>query len=194
MTASLLKSPGLFSVLWPTPIMLYFGWSPLVHLFSSLLVPVLILWWSNWARQLQLVSPSHSYSIVFFSSFARSKYFLTFRFPSVLPCCRLEQAISLFGWFIFVYVLTKSLGDPFVSQNSRELYASHSPGRIPGCVYIICSNLNLIMVKFKFFTIYSQWITFLTQTCLVLYSFCANLLNLLIRWYIWSCGVIFICC
>ena len=30
-TASLLKSPGLFSVFWPFSIMLLFGWSPLVH-------------------------------------------------------------------------------------------------------------------------------------------------------------------
>ena len=37
MTASLLKYPGLFSVLWPFSIMLLFGWCPLVK------VEVLIL-------------------------------------------------------------------------------------------------------------------------------------------------------
>ena len=42
--ASLLKSPGLFSVFWPISIMLWFGWSPLVLLFPSPPVPVLIVW------------------------------------------------------------------------------------------------------------------------------------------------------
>ena len=39
MTASLLKSPGHFSVFWPILIMLYSGWSLVVLLFPSLLVP-----------------------------------------------------------------------------------------------------------------------------------------------------------
>ena len=39
--------------------------------------------------------------------------------------------------------------------------------------------------NFKFFHNY-QWITFLTQSCLVLYSLCANLLNSLIMWLIVS--------
>ena len=33
MTISLLKSPGLLSVFWPILMILYFQWSPLVHLF-----------------------------------------------------------------------------------------------------------------------------------------------------------------
>ena len=42
-TASLLKSPGLFSVVWPISIMQQFGWSLLVLLFPSppILVPIL---------------------------------------------------------------------------------------------------------------------------------------------------------
>ena len=31
------------------------------------------------------------------------------------------------------------LGDPFVSQNPKGVYASHFPGEILGCVYTICS-------------------------------------------------------
>ena len=42
-TASLLKSPGLFTVFWPFSIMLSFGWSPLVRQFPSPLVPLVIL-------------------------------------------------------------------------------------------------------------------------------------------------------
>ena len=39
-TASLLKSPGLFSIFWPIWIMLQFGWSLLILLFPSPPVPV----------------------------------------------------------------------------------------------------------------------------------------------------------
>ena len=42
-TASLLKSPGLFSVFWPFSIMLFFGWSPLVHQLPTPPVPLVIL-------------------------------------------------------------------------------------------------------------------------------------------------------
>ena len=42
-TASLLKSPGLFLVFWPFSTMLSFGWSPLVRQLPSPLVPLAIL-------------------------------------------------------------------------------------------------------------------------------------------------------
>ena len=42
-TASLLKSPGLFSVFWPFSIILSFGWSPLVPQLQSPPGPLLIL-------------------------------------------------------------------------------------------------------------------------------------------------------
>ena len=44
------------------------------------------------------------------------------------------------------------------------------------CIYhlFVWSNLNFLRI--------SQWITFPTQSCLVLYSFCANLLHSLIMW------------
>ena len=44
------------------------------------------------------------------------------------------------------------------------------------CIYhlFVWSNLNFLHI--------SQWITLLTQSCLVLYSFCANLLHSLIMW------------
>ena len=42
-TASLLKSPGLFSVFWPFSIMLLFGWSPLGRQFPNLPGPLIIL-------------------------------------------------------------------------------------------------------------------------------------------------------
>ena len=42
-TASLLKSPGLFSVFWPFSIMLLFGWSPLGRQLLNLPGPLMIL-------------------------------------------------------------------------------------------------------------------------------------------------------
>ena len=44
LTASLLNSPGLFTVIWPISIMLLFGWSPLVLLIPSPPVSFIILW------------------------------------------------------------------------------------------------------------------------------------------------------
>ena len=70
-TASILKSPGLFSVFWSILIMPYSGLSLPVLLFPNLPVPLPILWWLFQVHQLQLVSSSPSYFIVCFSSLAR---------------------------------------------------------------------------------------------------------------------------
>ena len=43
MTASLLKSPGLFSVFWPFSIMLLFGWSPPVRKIQTPPIPLATL-------------------------------------------------------------------------------------------------------------------------------------------------------
>ena len=65
LTASLLKSPRLFSVSWPILIMQSSGWSLFVNLFSSLQVPLPMLCGLFQAHQLQMKSPSPLYSIVF---------------------------------------------------------------------------------------------------------------------------------
>ena len=67
-----------------------------------------------------------------------------------------------FYWESLGLVIWLRLGDLFVSQNPRKFCVSHSPGRILGCEYTTCLHNY-------------QWITFRTQTSLVLYSFCANL-------------------
>ena len=71
-TTSFLKSPRLFSVFWPTSTMLLFRWSPLVLLFPSPPVSLSVLGLLYRERQLQLVSPSLSSSLVFFCPLARS--------------------------------------------------------------------------------------------------------------------------
>ena len=77
-------------------------------------------------------------------------------------------------------VVWPRLDDPFVTQNPREVLAAHSPGRIMGCAYHLFVWSSLIFLH------NSLWITFLTEWCLVLYSFCGSLLNSLIMWLIVS--------
>ena len=87
-TASLLKSPGLFSVFWPFSIVLLFGWSPLVRtsksssLFSNPLVtapkaPISIgtivtfmfqSFFDSLARSTYLILFSHSFSFILWSA------------------------------------------------------------------------------------------------------------------------------
>ena len=72
-------------------------------------------------------------------------------------------------WWLLSLVIWPRLGDTLVCQNPREACAFYSPG-----LYIyhlfVWSNLNF----------------FPTQLCLVLYTFCANLLHSLIIWLIIS--------
>ena len=118
--------------------------------------------------------------------------YFTFRFLWIF-LCRLPgrqgkvhySAGSLFSFLFFFFCwlsldlfVWPRLGDLFVSQNPRESCESHSLGRIGGCAYVVRSNFNFLHK--------SQCITFLTQLCLVLYPFCANLLHSLIIWLIVS--------
>ena len=65
------------------------------------------------------------------------------------------------------------LGDPFVCQNFIRVYVSFSGTDVGLCIY------HLFLHIF-------QWIALPTQSCLVLYSFYANLLHSLIIWYMLS--------
>ena len=82
------------------------------------------------------------------------------------------QQVSFFCWRLLGLVVGPRLDDPFVSQNPREVCVSHFPGGI----YHFFAWTNL-----KFLN-NSQLIIFPTQSCLLLYSFCANLLHRLIMW------------
>ena len=65
-----------------------------------------------------------------------------------------------------------------ISKSHRSLCVSFSYTGAGLCIYhlLVWSNLDLLQI--------SQWITLPTQACLVLYSFCANLLHSLIMWLI----------
>ena len=63
-----------------------------------------------------------------------------------------------------------------MSKSHRSLCVSFSKTGAGLCIYhlFVWSNLNSLLI--------SQWINLPTQSCLVLYSFCANLLHSLIIW------------
>ena len=91
----------------------------------------------------------------------------------------IRQVLLFFCFFFFLVgvlslglVVWPRLGDLFVSQNPREICASHSG---------LYKRHLLVWSNFSFLH-NSKWITFPTQPCLglVLYSFCANLLHSLI--------------
>ena len=91
-----------------------------------------------------------------------------------------EQSLQFGKFFFFLLIMMvvwSRLGDLLVSQHLGGVCASHSPRADAGlCIYhlFVWSNLNFLHT--------SSWITFPTEPCLVLYSSCAILLQLLIMW------------
>ena len=182
-TVSLLKSPGLFSVFWQIPASLLFGLSLLTLLLSKYFSPCI--------NPLETVTSAPitigiTATIMFHS-------YLSFRFFSVLPRGQPEQKsplfsrfsffLSFFFFFFFFWqslclVLTSKLGNPFVSQNPKEFCVSFSRTDSRLCIYHLFawSNLNFLHN--------SQWATLPTQSCLLLYSLCANLLHSLTMWFV----------
>ena len=117
---------------------------------------------------------------------------------------KVEVLISLFRFFQFYSVVSRdskvdNFADSFflliilrsgllaeirwsvcISKSHRSLCVSFSMTGAGLCIYhlLAWSHLNFLHI--------SQWITLPTQSCLALYSFCANLLHSLIMWLIVS--------
>ena len=115
---------------------------------------------------------------------------------------KVKVLISLFAFFpfypvvnwnskvhyslLFLLIITRSVHlaeirwSGFFSQNTREVCVSISRTDSGLCVHhlFLWSNINFLHN--------SRWITFPTQSCLVSYSFCANLLHSLIMWMFFS--------
>ena len=85
-----------------------------------------------------------------------------------------------FYWSLLSLVLWPRLGDPCVCQSLIGVCVSFSRTGAGLCIYylFVWSNFNSFHI--------SQWITLPTQSCLVLYSFYANLLHSLIMWLVVS--------
>ena len=94
----------------------------------------------------------------------------------------LRKVLYLSGFLFFLLTITRSSHLAKVrwyvcqskSQTSLCVLFFRIDSRL--CIYplFVWSNLNFLHI--------SQWIPLLTQSCLVLYSFCANLLRSLIMW------------
>ena len=128
----------------------------------------------------------------FFSCLERSLYLslflLSFSFNVVNRNGNVHNLAGSFLSFCFLLLLTitrsgrlaKIQWSVCISKSQRILCVSFSRTDSGLCIYhlFVWSNLNFLHN--------SQWITFPTQSCRVLYSFCAYLLLSLIRWLIVS--------
>ena len=110
----------------------------------------------------------------FFNSLARSRYLSLFRhsFSFIL------QILSFFFLLIIIRsgLLAEIRWSVCISKSHRGLCVSFCRTGAGLCIYhlLAWSNLNFLHI--------SQWITLPTQSCLALYSLCANLLHSLIMW------------
>ena len=119
----------------------------------------------------------------FFNSLARSRgTYPSFHFLSVLFCGQPGQQSPQFCKFSFFTIRSGLLVvirlSVCMSKSHRSLYVSFSRRAAGFCIYhlFVWSNLNFLHI--------SQWIILPIPSCLVLYSFCADLLHSFIIWLI----------
>ena len=92
----------------------------------------------------------------------------------------LQIFFFLFFFFLLIIIRSGLLAEirwsVCISKSHRSLCVSFSRTGAGLCIYhlLAWSNLNFLHI--------SQWITLPTQSCLALYSFCANFLHSLIIW------------
>ena len=121
MTASLLRSLGLFPVFWPISAILQSVWSRVFHWFSIPPAPSPSLSELFQAHQLQLVSMSLSYSTAFFFS------------------GQVQVFVHLFVFFYFYFMARKN-GKIHLTLNSLSLSLSLSLHFI--CLFLVCLLIN----------------------------------------------------
>ena len=123
----------------------------------------------------------------FFNSLARSRYIFLFSYSFSFTLWSSGTAKStILRVLPFLLIITRSgrlteiRWSVCTSKSLRSLCVSFSGTDSGLCIYhlFVRSNFNFLHN--------SQWITFPNQSCLVLYSFCANLLHSLIIWLIVS--------
>ena len=126
---------------------------------------------------------SHS----FFNCLARSRYlsFLSLSFRFILWSAGTAKSTILQILFLLLIIMRSGLlagirWSVCMLKSHRSWSESFSRTGTGLCIYylFVWSNWNFLHI--------SQWITLPTQSCLALYSFCANLLHSLIMWLIVS--------
>ena len=128
----------------------------------------------------------------FFNSLARSRYLSFFSHSFSFMLWSAETAKSTILQVLF-FLLIIIRGSVCKSKSYRSLRVLFSWTGAVLCIYPL-----FVWSNFNFLHIY-QWITLTSQSCLVLYSFCANLLHLLIMWLMVSsspphCLHLLFCC
>ena len=152
MTASLLKSPRLFSVFCSISTMLLLGWSLLVLLSPCLPLPLLILLWQYWARQLRLVSPSLScfmFFSVFYQGLSNCIYFCFFQFYHVAS--RKSPVHYSVGSLLLLTItrsgrLAEMRCSVWMSKSQRILCISVSRTDFRLCIYHLFIWSNLVFL------------------------------------------------
>ena len=154
--------------------MLSFGWSPLFCQLPSPPGPLIILWLLCQKHQSQLVLSSLSCSIVFFNSLAKSRNlsFFSHSFSFILWSSRTAKLTILQILFFLLIIIRPGLlaeirWSVCMSKSHRSLCVSFSRTSAGLCIYLLLvwSVLSLLHIILP------------TQSCLVLYSFYANLLH-----------------
>ena len=121
----------------------------------------------------------------FFNSIARSKYlsFFSLCFFPFYSVVIQDSKVHNFASFLFLLFITKrsillakNMWSMCITKSHRSFCVTFSKTDSGLCIYhlLVWSHLNFLHI--------SQWFTLPTQSCLVLYSFCANLLHSLIMW------------
>ena len=124
----------------------------------------------------------------FFISLARSRYlsFFSHSFSFILRSGgTAKSTICKFSFYLLLIIIRSGLWTEiwwsvYMSKSQRSLWRSFSRTGAGLCMYnlFVWSNLYSLHI--------SQWITLPIRSCLVFYSFCANLLHSLIVWLIVS--------
>ena len=107
--------------------------------------------------------------------------FTFFQFYSLVSRdSKVDNFLLFFFFFLLIIIRSGLLAETrwsvCMSKSHRSLCVLFSRTSTGLCIYylFVWSNLNFMLI--------SQWITLPTQSFLVLYSFCANLLHSLIMW------------
>ena len=117
----------------------------------------------------------------FFNSLSRSMYlsFFSHSFRCIQWSAMTAKSTVLQMLYLFLFgLLAEIWWSVCMLKSHRSLCVSFSRTGAGFCIYhlLVWSNLNFLPI--------SQWIALPTQSCLALYSFCANLLHSLIMWLI----------
>ena len=119
----------------------------------------------------------------FFNSLARSRYlsFFSYSFSFILWSAGTAKSTILHILFFLLIIIRSGLlakirWSVFMSKSNRSLCVLFSRTGAGLRMYhlFVWSKLDFLHI--------SQWITLPSQSCLVLYSFCANLVHSLIMW------------